>query len=103
VAPGGIEPPHADSKGAGRSVYLQGKVTDMKAARHHARHSRVSRASDGRKTRGLDPAGLVGRQWEGGGRTGAPVARLARHLDGPALPRARERPAGAPNLPSHLV
>jgi Chromate transporter len=47
MAPAGVEPAHADSKAAGRSACLQGKVHRCEAARHCARHSRVSCANDG--------------------------------------------------------
>jgi len=43
MAPGGVEPPHADSKPEGRMPICRGKLVEMRAARQCARHSQVAR------------------------------------------------------------
>jgi hypothetical protein len=40
MAPGGVEPPHADSKAADRSMICRGKSLNVQRARHGARHPR---------------------------------------------------------------
>jgi len=50
MAPGGVEPPHADSKPEGRDPDLQGKTARCEAARHCARLSRVAARLEGQSS-----------------------------------------------------